>query len=781
MDAGEQVTDSFTFTASDNTTQVVTVTINGSDDPAVVAGSFSSSVTEDGTSTATGTLSISDVDGDDSPSFADDSQSGTYGSIALVNGTWTYTLDNTASNVQALDAGEQVTDSFTFTASDNTTQVVTVTINGSDDSAVVAGSFSSSVTEDGTSTATGSLSISDVDGDDSPSFANDSQSGTYGSIALVGGTWTYTLDNTAANAQALDAGEQVTDSFTFTASDNTTQVVTVTINGSDDSAVVAGSFSSSVTEDGTSTATGTLSISDVDGDDSPSFADDSQSGTYGSIALVNGTWTYTLDNTASNVQALDAGEQVTDSFTFTASDNTTQVVTVTINGSDDSAVVAGSFSSSVTEDGTSTATGTLSISDVDGDDSPSFADDSQSGTYGSIALVNGTWTYTLDNTASNVQALDVGEQVTDSFTFTASDSTTQVVTVTVNGANDTPTIANAIVDQSSTEDSAFSLTVPTNTFNDVDADDSLSYSATLADGSALPSWLSFDASTRTFSGTPENADVGSVTVRVTATDGSSATVSDDFELAITNTNDAPTINQLTATKTYDDASFTQDLLASAADVDDGATISLSGVVSGSVVDEDGTTITLPVGAFSVTGNTVSIDPSVFGSLAVDEQRVLTLSYDITDGIATTANTMVVTITGANQAPVLSVSDLSVVEDGAAVSGTVTASDADGQAMTYSTTQPSFGSVTIDASTGEYTFTPGSAFQDLDAGDITTVSFDVTATDSLGGTATETVVVTITGTNDTPTIANAIVDQSGTEDSAFSFTVPDQYLCGCGCR
>ena len=76
---------------------------------AVIAGSFNSSVTEDGTSTATGTLSISDVDGDDSPSFADDSQSGTYGSIALVNGTWTYTLYNTAANVQALDAGEQVT------------------------------------------------------------------------------------------------------------------------------------------------------------------------------------------------------------------------------------------------------------------------------------------------------------------------------------------------------------------------------------------------------------------------------------------------------------------------------------------------------------------------------------------------------------------------------------------------------------------------------------------------------------------------------------------------
>ncbi|WP_418903715.1 putative Ig domain-containing protein, partial [Pokkaliibacter plantistimulans] len=36
----------------------------------------------------------------------------------------------------------------------------------------------------------------------------------------------------------------------------------------------------------------------------------------------------------------------------------------------------------------------------------------------------------------------------------------------------------------------------------MDAGDSLTLSATLADGSALPSWLSFDASTGTFSGTP---------------------------------------------------------------------------------------------------------------------------------------------------------------------------------------------------------------------------------------------------------------------------------------
>ena len=65
---------------------------------------------------------------------------------------------------------------------------------------------------------------------------------------------------------------------------------------------------------------------------------------------------------------------------------------------------------------------------------------------------------------------------------------------------------------------AFSFTVPAGSFADIDAGDTLSYSATLADGGALPAWLSFDAATQTFSGTPGNADVGSLSVRVTATD-----------------------------------------------------------------------------------------------------------------------------------------------------------------------------------------------------------------------------------------------------------------------
>ncbi|OOE74891.1 hypothetical protein BZG25_15680, partial [Salinivibrio sp. ML198] len=178
---------------------------------------------------------------------------------------------------------------------------------------------------------------------------------------------------------------------TLTASDNTQQDIVITITGTDDLPEVTGNFTGSVTEGNEGdavTATGTIAISDVDSDDNPTFADTTESGTYGSLELVNGNWTYTLDQSA--VQDLDAGDEVTDTITLTASDNTQQDIVITITGTDDLPEVTGSFTGSVTEgdvgDTAVTATGTIAISDVDSDDAPTFADVTQAGTYGSLEL-----------------------------------------------------------------------------------------------------------------------------------------------------------------------------------------------------------------------------------------------------------------------------------------------------------------------------------------------------------------------------------------------------------
>ncbi|MEH2115750.1 putative Ig domain-containing protein [Nostoc sp.] len=99
--------------------------------------------------------------------------------------------------------------------------------------------------------------------------------------------------------------------------------------------------------------------------------------------------------------------------------------------------------------------------------------------------------------------------------------------------NHAPTIVSAIADKTISENSQFNFSVPTNTFADVDTGDVLTYTATLNNGTALPSWLTFNATTRTFSGTPLAANVGTISVKVTAKDYSNATVSDIFNLTVT--------------------------------------------------------------------------------------------------------------------------------------------------------------------------------------------------------------------------------------------------------
>jgi len=110
------------------------------------------------------------------------------------------------------------------------------------------------------------------------------------------------------------------------------------------------------------------------------------------------------------------------------------------------------------------------------------------------------------------------------------------------GGNSAPTIGTPLADQSANEDASFTFALPADAFSDPDAGDELAYAATLDDGSALPGWLTFDAQTQTFSGTPLQADVGGIDVKVTATDGGGLSAEDTFTLTVANVNDAPVVS-----------------------------------------------------------------------------------------------------------------------------------------------------------------------------------------------------------------------------------------------
>jgi len=73
----------------------------------------------------------------------------------------------------------------------------------------------------------------------------------YGTFTLAGdGHWSYSADNTQTAIQQLGAGQSLTDSFTAVSSDGTaSQLITVTINGTNDVPVLGGVHIGAVTED----------------------------------------------------------------------------------------------------------------------------------------------------------------------------------------------------------------------------------------------------------------------------------------------------------------------------------------------------------------------------------------------------------------------------------------------------------------------------------------------------------------------------------------------------
>ena len=117
------------------------------------------------------------------------------------------------------------------------------------------------------------------------------------------------------------------------------------------------------------------------------------------------------------------------------------------------------------------------------------------GAYGSLVLnASGTYTYTVNETNSAVQALRLSTNtLTEVFNYTMRDTagatSSATLTITIHGANDAPVLAVQTSDQSASVGSAFSLTLPSGTFTDVDSGDTLTYATSAIDGSALPEWL----------------------------------------------------------------------------------------------------------------------------------------------------------------------------------------------------------------------------------------------------------------------------------------------------
>lgn len=287
----------------------------------------------------------------------DVSQVGPFGTLYLNSATGAYVFVPNNDAINALQA--PTTESFTITVSDgklSANQAFTIAIDGANDAAHISGTSAASAIEAGGTanaihglpTASGMLTDTDVDNPPNTFTAVSSPTATtggYGTFTITSaGVWAYTLNNANSAVQALNVGDTLTDTFTVTTIDGTPQVVTITIDGANDAAIISGVTTGSVTEPrcdeySRPTATGTLTDTDVD-NPSNTFAavtcPTKSAGGYGTFTMTAaGVWIYMLDPNNYAVRALDGCDTLTDSFTVTTIDGTAQVVTITIHGAED--------------------------------------------------------------------------------------------------------------------------------------------------------------------------------------------------------------------------------------------------------------------------------------------------------------------------------------------------------------------------------------------------------------------------------------------------------------
>ncbi|KWV60093.1 adhesin, partial [Rhizobium altiplani] len=382
--------------------------------------------------------------------------------------------------------------------------------------------------------------------------------GAYGSLVLAAsGAYTYTINEINSAVQALRLSTNtLSEVFSYTMRDTAgataTAALTITIHGADDAPVLA---VQTATQNATvntafSFALAAGTFTDVDSGETLTYtatsADGSVLPTWLSFNAATQTFSGTPTATGTSgikVTATDiAGLATSETFniTTTIAGNTTPTAVADAGDATEKGGIANGSGGSV-------ASGNVLANDTDPDQNDTKAvtaisfgattgtlGTALSGTYGSLLIdATGAYSYTINETNSAVQALRQSTNtLNEVFSYTMRDAAgataTASLTITIHGADDAPVLAAQTATQNATAGTAFSFVLPAGTFTDVDSGDTLTYTATSANGTALPTWLSFNASTRTFSGTPTTS--GTSDIKVTATDIAGLATSETFSI-----------------------------------------------------------------------------------------------------------------------------------------------------------------------------------------------------------------------------------------------------------
>ncbi|MFN6480733.1 putative Ig domain-containing protein, partial [Nostoc sp. DedQUE07] len=336
--------------------------------------------------------------------------------------------------------------------------------------------------------------------------------------------------------------------------------------------------------------------------------------------------------------------------------------------------------------------------------------------------------------------------------------------LTVNNVNDAPEVFQAIAPQQAIEDTLFTFIIPDNTFIDVDAGDSLTYTATLENGDFLPGWLTFNAATKTFNGTPLNANVGSLNIKVTARDIFGVEVSDDFALTVKNVNDAPELVEAIANrKVLINTQFNFTIPENTfIDIDAGDSLTYTATL------ENGDPLPSWLTFNSATRN-FSGTPTMEN---LGNQNIKVTVKDISGDEV--SDVFVLTVAKFNSAPIV---DRAIADQKATAKTTFnftipenTFSDVDLEdTLTYTATLdngdplPSW----LSFNANELTFS-GTPTND----NVGSLNIKVTATDPALAEISDVFALTIAKANNPPIVEQAIADQKVTAETTFNFTISE---------
>jgi VCBS repeat-containing protein len=626
--------------------------------------------------------------------------------------------------------------------------------------------------------------------------------------------------NPGSDFDHLAVGEQANVVVSYTIADEhgegSSSTVTITVTGTNDGPVAVAD-----TAEGEENETLAIDVlaNDTDLDDGAVLTLVSASAPAGKgSASVQGS--QVLFDPGSDFDHLAAGatEQVQVSYTIQDEHGATSssTVTITVTGTND-----GPVANADTAAGHENQTLTINVraNDTDVDDGAVLTLVSASAPAGKgSASIDGNQLVFNPGTDFDHLAAGATEQVV--VTYTIKDehnaSSTSTVTITVTGTNDGP-VANADTGAGH-ENQTLTLDVLA---NDTDVDQGavltlVSASAPAGQGAAavVDGKVVFTPGAD-FDDLAEGA-TEQVVVSYTIQDEHGAQSSSTVTITVTGTNDGPVID---AANTTASAQVTE--LVDGATGENATTHTKTGTIAFSDVDltdthsvlgvvpqGSGYLGTLTLGTIDQAGDTVgwsfAVADGALDGLAAGQ--VLTQTYTVTLGDGhggTVAQEVTVTLTGTNDAPAINAAgttgsaQVTEIADGAAgenaathtKTGTIAFSDVD-LTDTHSVLgvvpQGSgyLGSLTLGAvdqagdKVGWSFSVSDSALDGLQAGQVLTQTYTVTVSDGKGGTATQDVTVTISGTNDAPVItsngggATASVTVSESSSAVTTVTATD---------